>query len=357
MTHAVEVIVPVHDERRPTQRAVSSLLRSGLDDSQLRVTVVCHNVDVNAIRATLDGAVGSRVRLVELHDGLTTPAAPFNFGIENSRADYVSIMGSDDLLEDGALAAWLDLARRHRLSAVIPAERHDTGAKVRTPPVRWRRVAGLDPLRDRLAYRTAPLGLLKRETLGALGLRFPTHLRNGSDQLFGLKLWFSGERIGYGRGLPSYVVGNDAPSRVTFQATPPEQDFAAITELVEDSWFTAQDAGVRRAIIVKTVRIHVFSGVLVRLREERWTERDAEYLAALLARYRESAPAWERSLSIADRRLIDAISSGSAAVSTLRRLSTERTEFRRPAAILTRHPAGILARDGAPRFMIASRLL
>jgi len=357
VTHAVEVIVPVHDASRPTQRAVSSLLRSGLDGSQLRVTVVCHNVDMNAIRVTLDDTVGSRVRLVELHDGLRTPAAPFNFGIENSRADYVSIMGSDDLLEDGALAAWLNRARRHRLSVVIPAERHDTGTMVRTPPVRWGKVSGLDPLRDRLAYRTAPLGLLKRETLVTLGLRFPTHLRNGSDQLFGLKLWFSGERIGYGRGLPSYVVGNDAPSRVTFQATPPEQDFAAITELVEDPWFTAQDARVRRAIIVKTVRIHVFSGVLVRLREERWTERDAKYLADLLARYRELAPGWERSLSIADRRLVDAISSGSAAVSTLRRLSTERREFRRPAAILTRHPVGILARDGAPRYMVASRLL
>jgi hypothetical protein len=357
MTHAVEVIVPVHDDRRPTKRAVSSLLRSGLDDSQLLVTVVCHNVDAAAIRRTIGRDVRSRVRLLELHDGMTTPAAPFNFGIENSRAEFVSIMGSDDALEDGALAAWLNLARRHRLSVVIPAERHDTGAKIRTPPVRWRRVSDLDPLRDRLAYRTAPLGLLRRGSLDALGLRFPTHLRNGSDQLFGLKLWFSGERIGYGRGLPSYVVGNDAPGRVTYQATPPEQDFAAITELVEDAWFAAQHIAVRRAIVVKTVRVHVFSGVLVRLREDRWTEGDHRYLARLLARYSELAPRWERSLSIADRRLVDAISSGSAEVSTLRRLSDQRTQFRRPTAILTRHPAGLLARDGAPRFMAASRLL
>ena len=78
----------------------------------------------------------------------------------------------------------------------------------------------LDPVRDRLAYRTAPLGLLKRETVERLGLRFPEGLPTGEDQAFSARLWFEGRGLRYAAGAPRYVVGADAVTRVSTTPRP-----------------------------------------------------------------------------------------------------------------------------------------
>lgn len=358
-TPLVEAIVPVHDVGRPIGRAVGSLLRSGLDPrSELRITVVCHNIDVDRIGALLPPDARDVVRLLSLEDGVPSPAGPFNLGIAAADGRFVTIMGSDDQLADGALAAWVAFADRQRLDLVIPPERHDSGKVVRTPPVRPGRRAPLHPLRDRLAYRTAPLGLLRRELFAAdPSLRFPGHLRNGSDQIVGLRLWFSGARIGYARGLPPYIVGSDASTRVTFTVRTAEDEFAAVRDLVGDPWFRARSGRERRAIVAKTVRVHLFSGALVRTTADRWTPEDREHLAGLVELFAELAPGYERVLSIADRRLLDALAAGDASTPALATLLRQRTRFGHPMTVLPRDPRRLLAADGPLRFMVAARLL
>lgn len=354
----IDVVIPVHDSSRPLQRAVDSLMESGLTiPTELRINVVSHNIAASEIEAILSDEVRDKVRILELADGEPSPAGPFMFGITSATGEYVSIMGSDDSLEPGALRAWLDVAQAGDLSAVIPPERHAAGNKVATPPIRPFHTGNLHPLKDRLAYRTAPLGLIRRSAVARLGLDMPPRLRNGSDQLFGLKLWFSGERIGYARRAPKYVVGADAKSRVTFTVRPAVEDLRAISELFADGWTRAQSLRVRRAIVAKSVRVHVFSAALLRSNDDRWTEDDRRYIAEMLIGAESLAPGYLRVLSLADRGLVDALLQGTVASSALRALLKARSRFGHPATILTRDIRGLLASDGPIRFMVAAKLL
>lgn len=76
--------------------------------------------------------------------------------------------------------------------AVLARIESADGTLTRTPPARPRRRHRLDPVRDRLAYRSAPLGLLRRATIERLGLRFPTGLSTGEDLPFTTRLWTAG---------------------------------------------------------------------------------------------------------------------------------------------------------------------
>jgi len=355
---SVDLIIPVHDPSRPLQRAIDSVLLSGLEvPSVLRISVVCHNIPAEQIAERLRPETRGLVRFLQLDDGEPSPAGPFMFGMRSATADYVSIMGSDDTLEPGALAAWLERAQHLGLTALIPPERHASGKKVATPPTRPWRSGLLDGARDRLAYRTAPLGLIRRESIERLGLTMPSRLRSGSDQLFGAKLWFSGERVAYGRGTPHYVVGADAVTRVTMTARPAAVELMAIDELVADPWFAALSLRARRSIVTKIVRVHIVSAAATRTTHESWTPEDRTWLSGLLSRLALSAPGYERTLSIADARLVDALSGAEASTDRLGALLAARRRFGTPATIVTRDIRGLLAADGPLRFMAASVLL
>ena len=366
MRPLVDLIIAIHDPARPLARAVLSAVDSGLTlGEELRITVVCHNTPRAGIEAMLDEPVRSRVTFLELHDGVPSPSGPFMLGLRSSNAMYVSIMGSDDWLQPGALRAWLDAALGRGLdvgdqgaaAAVIAPQRHASGARVRTPPVRpWRR-GPLDGHRDRLVYRTAPLGLIRRDLLEPLDLSFPGHLRSGEDMIVSVRLWFSGRPVVYGRGLPDYVVGADAVDRVTLAQRPVDEELRAVVETVADESVTTLPIAARRGIAAKMLRVHVFSTALARCEADRWSEGERAALAAVVGQLRAAAPGVERLLSFADRRALSAIESGTASATRLASLLHRRRQFARPGAILTPDPRGLLAVHGPLRFMVASALL
>lgn len=366
MTPQVDLIIAIHDPSRPLARAVRSALDSGLAVGEgLRITVVCHNTPRDGIEALLDEALRPAVTLLELHDGIPSPSGPFMLGMQSSTAQYVSIMGSDDWLEPGALRAWLDHAVAagrafgdpRGVAALIAPQRHASGARVRTPPVRpWRR-GPLDAHRDRLVYRTAPLGLIRRDLLEPLDLRFPAHLRSGEDMIVSLRLWFSGEPVVYGRGLPDYVVGADAVDRVTLVPRTVAEELRCVLETVSDASVTSLRIAARRGIVAKMLRVHVFSTALARCDPDRWTAEDRYELASAVRTLLASAPGVVRLLSFADRRALAAIEAGDATVERLAALLTARRSFARPGAVLTPDPRGLLAAHGPVRFAAASFLL
>jgi len=357
MPRLVDLVIAVHDPRRPLARAVRSALESGLDDEALRVTVVCHNIDEDEIAAALRPGLSERVRLLTLRDGIRSPAGPFNHGIDAADARFVSIMGSDDSLDPGALAAWAGLAEQRRLDVVIPVQRHPSRAVIRTPPVRFRRFAPLDPLRDRLVYRTAPLGLISTELVRRTGMRLTEGMPTGEDQEFSVQLTVSGAAIGYGWGLPSYVVGDDTADRTTHVRRTVDAEFEALSRLIDQPWFTALAITVRRAVAVKHVRIHVFSFIARRFDADDWAVGERDALTDLVARLDRVAPGFQDHLSRADVKALRALADDAVPLARVRALAAARRRFGTPSTLLSARLGALYAPDAPLRFMAASALM
>jgi len=315
-----------------------------------RAVVVCHNTPVSGIAERLGELVDDpRVILDGLRDDIPSPAGPFNLGLDRAQAPYFAIMGSDDELADGAIDEWLRVAERDRADVVIPALRYAGGRRVPTPPTRPLRTTGLDAVRDRLAYRTAPLGLIGREQFGSL--RFTEGLVTGEDLEYSTRLWFSGARIARVRSGAEYLIHDDA-ERVTFTKRPVAVELRAVTALLENDWVRGLTAVERVAIAVKLWRLPIFG--TAHYRAGAWTPADRESLSEVGRAVGLLAPAASEVLSRADHALVAAILDPSVPDDELDRRSRARRRFATPSALLPRRLGRVAAREAPIRFAAAT---
>lgn len=350
---AVDVVIAVHDLSRPVGRAVRSVLEGA--DGAARVTVVCHELTAESVAGVLPPELRAQVRLLEVADGTRSPAGPFNAGLDAAEAPFVAVMGSDDLLETGAVPAWLRAAAGGA-DVVLAPMRHQSGETIPTPRTRLGRSRRLDLVKDRLAYRTAPLGLLRRSVLDDHGIRFTTGLRVGEDVAFSMRLWTLPLRVDLAAGAPRYVVGADAGVRVSTTLRPVQDELAAYDHLLDQSWFRQLPAPERRAVAVKTLRIHVLHAARRRPEPALWRPGEAAWLAAHTRRWTELAPGVLRPFSRADRDLVDAILAPGADEPRLAAASAERAAAGRWEIVLTRRVAGNLDRESVLRHYLALRV-
>lgn len=364
----IDVVIAVHTAQRPVARAVASALAAAAPARPatgapvpVRVTVVAHNIDPASITANLAAVLvppWASVRVLEFTDDTRSPAGPFNHGLDAAQAPYVAVMGSDDRLAPGAIASWVSLARRTGAAAVIArlAKAHPDGsvvAVVPTPPARPLRSVGLDGVRDRLAYRSAPLGLIDRSALERLGLRFTLGHEVGEDVAFVTRLWFSGEQIAFDRRGPAYLIQDDAGDRITAIARPVPAELSFLVDLVGQGWFAALPIAARRSAAVKFLRIHVF-GLLLNRTAQFWTPDQRAALSDVANLVLRSAPGCERVLSRADLAVLRAVADPASGVEQLVALAHERRRHGRPATVLTGDLRRIAAREAPLRLMAAS---
>lgn len=355
-TGLVEVVIAVHQAERPVERAVRSVLRGAPEGT--RVTVVCHGIPSSVFAERFADLGPSQLRLLEHTDGLPSAAGPFNAGLDAAEATYVAVMGSDDLLAEGAVAAWVARAERTGAKAVLARVEHQGGGLVRTPPTRWgRRTAGLRLAKDRLAYRTAPLGLLRRSVLHDHGLRFTEGLTTGEDLSFGLRLWALGEGLHYAASDPPYIVGADAEVRVTMSRRPVASDLECCLRLVQEPWFAALPPPERSAVVVKLIRIHLFGAVHNRRDLDSWPAQDRQQLSEAARALLAASPAAKRDLSLVERELLSACLDTSAPDAELSDASARRIRHGRWNTVATADPRGLWSRQGPLRLMAASALM
>lgn len=354
----VDVIIPVHSTSRPVGRAVASVVAGGLpvsDAEGVHITVVCHNIGADSIRERLAAEHRPLVELVECHDGTTGPAGARNLALDRSAARYVSFLDSDDTLAPGALAAWERTARRHGSDAVLPRLVTDSGRPVRTPVPRPRRRTGLDPVRDRLAYRTHAFGLLRREALLAHGARFNGGYATGEDQELVARTWFGGGRVDLAPRPAHYVLHGDAADRLSGRTRPLADDLAAAADLLGGSWFAGLGAEQRTAIAVKVLRVQFFAGVHARAGQ--WSAPDTRAAREFTDRVASVAAPALGVLSRADRHLLELTRRPGASPAAVRAASARRRRFGTPATLLTPNPCRVLHREAPLRFMAASLLV
>ncbi|MGV2983047.1 glycosyltransferase [Microbacterium sp. AGC85] len=302
--YEVDVVIAVHSAARPIERAVSSVLEG--TKAHVRVTVVAHNIDPEIIRGNLGTlADDQNVRLLALADGIRSPAGPMNVGLEAATSPYVSLLGSDDEFAPGAIDSWLAFATETGATSVMARIDRQTAGPDPMPPTRRGRTRELDAVKDRLAYRSAPLGLISRERFG--DLRFTPGLGSGEDLEFTSALWFTGSHIAYDRRTPGYLVHEDGGDRVTFAVRTVAEDFAFFDAITSSDWFPSLRRAQREALGVKTLRVHFFDAVLIRLNSAEGLAAHREALDHVIRTIEGVAPRAVALLSRIDRAIIEAL--------------------------------------------------
>ena len=288
----VEVVIPVHSTARPIARAVRSSLAAPSD--RIRVTVVCHNLPSADIAAGLEGIDDPRLRLIEHVDGIPSPAGPLNAGVRASEADYLAFLGSDDELEPGALAEWLGEIDRSRSAPDVLIGRlgSDSAGRILAPLPRPFRYRGLDPVRDRLNFRTAPVGALvrRRLLLDPDSPGFIEGLGIGEDIELGIFLWNRADGIAHSRGAAGYLIHEDGDDRVTGEARPLSAALEPLDRLAAAGWFRALPPRRRAAAAAKLVRHQVLAQIRSRHRAGGLGDADAAAARRTVEALRDAAP-------------------------------------------------------------------
>lgn len=346
----VEVVIACHSPERRLARAVASVLDGSGDAAS--VTVVAHNIAPSALQERLSSEHRRQVRWLYLNDGTKSPANPYNYGTAAADAEWVSLLGSDDYLEEGAVRSWLH--KSAGADAVVARSKHDDGKAVHTPPVRLFPHRFRDPVLDRLYYRSAPLGLMRRSFLKDNDLAWDPNLGSGGDVRLSTGLWSTG-RIRVQRRGPAYVIGSDANDRVTFRLPPIEEELAGVAlAWGAEGWANKLSPDQRTSLAIKTIRVPIFGSVYYRTRANLWRPDDRRELKKVTSTILRGAPNSVQPLSRADRKLLLAILDLQQANSELARLVAARRKFGTLPTLLTKDPLYLFSREAPIRFMIAS---
>lgn len=290
-----QIVIPVHDKTRPIRRAVESVLADPLSG----VIVIAHNIDP----AILDLPEHDRLDVVPLQGAKGMPGATFDAGIAAATAPWVGIMGSDDWYDAGALERMRQRQLNDGSDGVIAPLRHQLTQVNTLKPLTWR-TSKLEAVRDRLFYRTAPLGIFRTEMMQDPELRFGAVFPAGSDMRVSALLWTSGQNFSYYWNDPAYVVGKDAQTRVTFTARPLSVTGAACDNLLKEPGVLAFSDRQKHALATKMARVHVIDFARLRPSLSDWQEGDFGWLSNYVKKLREFDPDFDRPLARRDAAVV-----------------------------------------------------
>lgn len=352
----VDVVIPVHSLSRPLGRAVDSA-REGvqpLSAGEYVITVVAHHLSTDQVRGMLTQEQLDHVRIIEAPAEGTTAAAPRTAGLEHTDAKYICFLDSDDSYQPGAVSRWVKIAEKRHSDMVIPWLKHSNGRTDITPVIRPGRTSNLDPIADRLVYRASVFGLQRVETVRRLGAEFDFGTSTGEDQAFVMRLYAGAARIDYAPGEPTYVMHADATDRVSQTPSPVRAQLEPSVRILDKPWFEGAALELRRAFVVKVVRINVFEAVSAHLKVGSWSQDEAQGTRDGLSRLLGAVPGARGDFSKADLHVIDLLLSEAPDEGQLKAALDARRRFASPGAILTAKPAHVLGRDAPIRFMAAA---
>lgn len=357
-SRTVDMIVAVHDVRRNIRRAIGSVVTG--DDPSIRALVICHNLAPETVEAEISELIAQkpgRIRLEALHDGVPSPSGPFNFGLELSDAEYVGIMGSDDELDPGVVGEWRRVIERHNADAVIAkVVRGDLRSVVRSPPKRVWKTGPLSFSKDRLSYRSAPLGLMRREAVSRLQLRLLDGARSGGDLPFVTRLWSLG-RVVPAQGLGAYIEHADAPVRVTWEPKPVAQELSAMRDLLGSAFVKSMSRRDKDALGTKLIRRNLMDTIRIRDGGRGLSPDDVVAVREVIARIRSLAPRSTDFISVVQRQVIDELHRSEPNLDHVHALNERMIVPRAWDAVLPARFRYLGFAQAQPRYALASALI
>jgi hypothetical protein len=226
-------------------------------NDRVRAIVVCHNIDAREVGEYLKGINDRRLVLIEHRDNISSPAGPLNAGVRNADSEYVTFLGSDDEFDSGVLDAWA--AELFGQQVHIGQIFGDQEGRILAPAPRVGRFANLDPVKDLLNYRTAPVGtLVSRKLLTSQDCPgFTESLRTGEDLALGIFLWNTATSITYSRFAQGYRIRQDSADRASMQAHDLASLVLPVIMLLSQDWVSQLEPRALTAVGTKLIRNHV----------------------------------------------------------------------------------------------------
>ncbi|MDQ1618335.1 MAG: hypothetical protein QOE19_904 [Actinomycetota bacterium] len=196
----VTVVVIVYNDRDLLPTSVGSAMQQTLRN--IEIIVVDHGSD-DGTSEVADSLAASddRVRVIHLPDNEGGPGRPCNVGIDAARADYVTIVGSDDELTPDACRLMLAAAEEHGAELVLgrPLRVHlDENNRTKVwMRFLYREDAVYDGVRENtemMRDQISAAKLYSTDLIRRHGLRFPEDLIY-EDQFFTLGCYVFARRI------------------------------------------------------------------------------------------------------------------------------------------------------------------
>ncbi|MBX7557656.1 glycosyltransferase, partial [Streptomyces sp. tea 10] len=290
---------------------------------------------------------------IESEDRGSTAAVPRNEALRRTSARYISFLDSDDTLDPGAVTRWLRIAERRGSDLVMPFQHHENPRVDITPLVRPLRRSDLEPVKDRLGYRSTAFGLIRMSAVRRTGARFDESARTGEDQSFVMALYAGARRIDLAPGLPGVLMHADGTDRVSRQLLPIRETVAAALDLGREPWFAGVPDELKRSYILKYIRVNFFPALEHAVRSGTWDANYARSANAVFGELTQYAPHVTDQLSRADLRVARLLSPGTGEQELLTALA-ERRRFATPDALLTERWTRVLGRQAPLRVIAAS---
>lgn len=180
----VSVIIAAYNAMPYLTRCITSVAEQTIGQDALQVIVVDDG--------STDGTAKELDRLSGVHPGLLKvirqensggPSAPRNKGLDQARGEFVFFLDADDHLGPESLERMVAMAEENGTDIVL-GKMVGVGGRGAPKSMFQRNQPKTDVFSSRVYWTLNPMKLFRRELLERLGLRFPTDLKIGEDQLF-----------------------------------------------------------------------------------------------------------------------------------------------------------------------------
>jgi poly(ribitol-phosphate) beta-N-acetylglucosaminyltransferase len=181
---SVSVIIAAYNAMPYLTRCITSVAEQSIGRDRLEVIVVDDG--------STDGTAAELDRLQGVHPGLLRvlhqensggPSGPRNVGLEHATGTFVFFLDADDHLGPEALERMVRMAEENGTDIVL-GKMVGVGGRGAPTSMFQRNQPRTDVFSSRVYWTLNPMKLFRRELLQRHGLRFPTDLAIGEDQLF-----------------------------------------------------------------------------------------------------------------------------------------------------------------------------